>query len=341
MKRRLLTIGAIAISSFASAQLDIISQTGSLFVNGSPSAGPTNWGDSVRLAAGGGNSSSSSATFGHIPGDPNSFTFSRSALKFEAIGDTGADYMLPSDDQGNMSVASEGDRAIFGSWGTSRYPQSHQFSAQVNEGGSGDLAEIDIDAVEAPNAVFNSLTGPYLITMLDGQAYDLDSRVGFVKINKFSTPSIVLNYTLPSMTFGRNNVQWSDGSEDASMHRDAVATGTWTLFEGMNGGPTYIFGSAFESTQEFAPGESASTKVLAAASGNYTLDLNGVNFGTYNIKNWAINWHTAGYNDDLGNLSLGGIQVEQLGGELTIVPEPSSLLLFGGLAGLALLRRKK
>jgi hypothetical protein len=341
MKRSFILISALALSAVASAQLDIISNTGSLLVNGGSPSGPLQVGDEIRMQAGNGTGSMATGSFRHLETDPNTFNFDRTAVKFKAMGDVDATYMLPSDRNGNMSSATEGESRTFGLWANNRFSHSHVLNASVEEGEDSLLAEIDIDLKQAPVPFVINESGTYTITMMDGQAYDLDPRPGFVKINKFATPSVTLNFTIQEMTFQRDEIEWTDGSLSNSMYRDDVYSSSWTLFDRVGGGGAYIFGSADSERKTFNAGDGSSTRTVDGWSSSQIIDFSTVDLGSYNIKNWAINWDNAGYDDDLGGLGLGGIRTEILGGELTVVPEPSGILLFGGLAAGFLLRRKK
>lgn len=316
---------ALAFAAFSFGQVGVTSYSGDVSLNGSPFGGGTvGYGDQVHLGAQNGGIDYSSFNLSALPNN-SSFFPGRYQMKATATVN-GADVQLPNGRDGSTFSATDGDVSIFSTWDTAFYPQSpspHTFSMSVDATGGGDGSiDLDIEAAPTPSAILSG--GSWTHDILDNSIYDQDPTVGSIVIDKTVNPILNLNFTLPEYTFNRDAVQWADGSTSNSAFRDDSSTSMWFLLDG-----AAIYGSPFSPAQTFAAGEGPGAKIVNPFSGTVVVDLNTIALGTYTGRYWSIPWNTYGYDNDLGGLSIGSVNLEYVESNIQIVPEPTSIIAIG------------
>lgn len=326
----------IAGSAWAQ-QLNVDSFNGSFNVNGSAyGGGGLSWGDLGEITA---NESLSSASFSSGPS--LGFGARRSMMKFSA-GSESADYMLPSDRDGNMTMASSGESRIFGTWNPDNMPTTanHSFNMSVEEfDGFDATASIDVQEAKQPRVVGTS--GVFTVGGLDGSAIDSDPRVGFVKINTDDFPSFSMAFENIGMTFNREQIQWQDNTVSNSIFYDMSWQGAWTYFENLDGGNGGIFTQDETNRHTWNPGDGPSNESFAGYNSVLNMNLSQLAWGNYRVKHWAIGWwgigdtETAQYNSAFGSIES---EIEEL--NVRVVPEPSSILALAFGAGVIMRSRR-
>jgi len=329
----------------ASAQIEATSYSGSFLVDGSPySGGPILWFSLARLEAGGSGPAASAATLGPEPNLAGN-THGRSVMRYfaDGIGDlTQAVWMLPDDGDGGMSSAQAGEARIFSTWtpGWCVAPtNAHHFSSEVSVLDPNTQAWVEVDIQEAPRPFLDSISGDFTHSILDNGDADRNDDPGQILLDKFSTPSIQIDFGLPQFDMHRPNVLWQDFSETASPFFDQIYSGMIVAFDGPNG--FYTFAGPISGQVFFEPGEEATTKTLDAFSGSMSIDLSVVRPGEYTVRYWAIPF-AADYSDGSSLLGCAGgfIPIEHVEHGVQVVPEPGTYVAVGaGVA--ALLRRRK
>lgn len=348
MRRLLLfaVLASISLTTHGWAQIEAPEYSGSFTVDGSPySGGPILWFSLARVSSGGLDPSVSSVTLVPQANVPNN-TRGRTVFRFLADG-TGdlsqVEWMLPTGNGGNMSVAQAGETRYFSTWtsGWCIAPSNNDsFRSSVTVLDPETEAWVEIDVQEAPRPFLENIDGTFTHTTLDNGSNDLDDTAGKVLINKFLTPNIELEFELPTFDMRRTNVFWQDFSETSSPFWDQTYSRMVVAFDGPEG--FYTFAGPISDLVMFAPGEGDSVKSIAGFGGTMDLDLSMIRPGEYTVRYWAIPL-TSDFADGTGTLGCEGgfIPLEHTEMNVTVVPEPTTWLALSlGGAGLARRRRK-
>lgn len=347
--QRLTFFAAVSVVLFAStqalAQIEATSYSGSFTVDGSPySGGPILWFSLARISAGGSAPTTSSATLRPEPNLTNN-THGRSVLRYfaDGIGDlTQAVWMLPEDGNGGMSAAQAGEARVFSTWtpGWCIAPtNNHGFNSEVTVLNPDTQAWVEVDVQEAPRPFLESITGDFTHSILDNGDADRNDDPGQILLDKFATPVVQIDFSLPQFDMHRPNIFWQDFTESASPFWDQTYSGMVVAFDGLNG--FYTFASPISDLVFFEPDEGAISKSLDAFAGSMSIDLSGIRPGEYTVRYWAIPF-SADYSDgtDLRGCAGGFIPIEHVEMGVQVVPEPATYVSMA-VGALALGRRKR
>lgn len=335
--KQLIAISACLVSASAVAQFTVNGWSGRFEVNGNPYAGgPINPGNFAQLVSDD-LTPFSSVSFGMYAN--NGFDTGRTMMKFTANG--AGTFNLPSDRDGGTASANSGDTVFANTWNPLWFGVNpeHIINADV-AADPGESASIDIDIQAAPETQYFRESGSFVHDYLDGSIYDIDPTPGSIVIDKTLTPTINLSYVLPAYRFFRGEVTWADTSSSPSAFMDLVTSGMW--FNLATDSQLYIFGSAFSSGEQiFNAGEGATSKVVGEFGSAFAFDISNVPLGLYTGQYWAIPWTNFGTDTELGGLSIGGVEQEDLEQNIRIVPEPGTALTLLPLMAFVAVRKRR
>lgn len=280
---------------------------------------------------------------------------SRGMVRFTSLGGN----FMPTDSSGNSSASTDGETRSFTTWNNaflfgSNSTLQYNFAVEADATGAFDIngdrgVQIDYFDMSSPN-LFGSVNG-LTTTSLDNGAADMDSRLGFILIDKTLTPDVL--GTLAGHADGsvtRGKYFGPDGDIDSPFWDGAFSAVNLNLFQGA----TYVAGWGSQFSGElgsWAPGE-AGTNAKSFAAQNLNMDFHfaGIADGTYDAVVDTALWQNLGGTDMLnlfGTNTYPGTSWSVFSGgtnhyTLTIVPEPGTMALAGiALAGLVARRRKK
>ncbi|HRJ27144.1 MAG TPA: PEP-CTERM sorting domain-containing protein [Fimbriimonadaceae bacterium] len=344
--RTLLPALTLALGSMAGAQLIPDSYTGTIvYPDSSPYTGsPLDSGTQIFMKVGGGAGSTATSVF--KPQNMPDQGWRRRMIKFEASLD--GDFFLPSDREGNESLASPGERRVFGTWNPAMWWQGgaaadHRFASSVVENSNGDPAQISIEVQEAPRPVVTSSSGSFLFDALDGSAYDQNPAPNQVELNRGLTPILTINFTIPTYTWTRTELQWIDGTTSSSVNIDGVSSSMWMVFrKDQNWSGDYtVFSSSFAPVEVFSQFEGLTTRTISGWSGQMTLDISNMGLGIYDILTSDLTWNQDSHDDILEPGFEGQYRNMSFQPNINVVPEPGTLMALGAGAALLARRRRK
>lgn len=338
---------ACLVHAFAAAQMAATAYSGAFTVDNQPyNGGPILWLSLGRIAAGGLNPATSAVWLAPQPKAPGN-THGRTMMQYKSGGSgdlSTAQWLLPSQNNGSTSSAELGEVRVVSTWtpGWCLAPMNdHVFRSEVSLDNSNGQAWVDIDIQEAPRPFFVKSYGEFEHGRLDGGPYDQDPSSGSVVINRDSTPSISLEYSMPSFEMRRDPVQWQDGTKSNSTFHDKAFSSIWIIFDSPEG--QYVFRGDTSDPILFSPGEGASEKMISGFGGAIELDMTQVRSGSYEVHYWAVPW-TADFASEQGDIGCydGFVAFEHIEFNVQVVPEPGTVtaLALGGLGALVRKRRR-
>jgi MYXO-CTERM domain-containing protein len=339
MMRASFFAGALACSAVAYGEITVTSSAGAIDLNGSPYAGePINFNDRLTLSADPGSESSVSFQPKFIE-DADS---SRTVMRFSGTGSSEATFTVPADYVGATQTITAGQAVTWTTWNPWSFPQSHQFSASVANGAAADdPASLDIEFKQAPRPTASPYEGAFVPPTLDNMSFDQDPAVGSIRLDRTITPTITVPVQIRGFRFDRAGVEWEDETITGSPHRDGNFTGAWILFTTVEPGDNEpIFtGERGLDTVPFEIGE-IGFRLISTGTVDVTIDLTNVADGDFEMKVWEIPWFTDYYLTEQGFGSFGFVENEAVI-SVTVVPEPTGLVLAAAGAAVLLRRRRR
>lgn len=328
------------------AQLEIISSSGDVTVDGGPASPGLN-GTFVTLTASGTTPFSSASMRGETDG--NVYNSGRGIVTFSTRADSGAaedlSFVVPAGDQGETMSAAPGYWGwypIYSSFGVNLGLPQQTFSTSVSAANG---ATGSIDAVFQPigyNLEWNVLT-PGSVD-LDNGPFDLNTAIGKVRLDKTANPDVTITTITGGDSVSRPALQIWNGTESVEIynpHADRLFVGaSFFLFQGGN----YVTG-----VSHFGPilgqwnaGEAGSTVETSPYDASGTLKIGSLANGIYQLSGGTLIWNNFGYLNSFESETFPatGNFESTVNLEIEIVPAPAPILaMLVGLAGLTLRRR--
>ena len=339
---------AFASSSFAG--FEVLNVLGDLQDSSSNSLSVGSfWDGNATLRASGG-VGSASTTFTTDWRDGSSFSAERSILQFKAneVAAGNINYSLPSDRNGGFSSAAAGESRYFGTWDNDSNPSSydpgHKFSMGIDvTDGDG---YVGVERKDVSQFVYNysSSTGASH-TNIDNSSIDLDPTVGHITIDKTVTHSFNVSAVLGAVDVTRPLATFSDGTQVASPFYDEAYTGEFFYLAGSDGYvPAHAYGDNSTDSQFYKPGDDDTVvKSFGNRTGGAIFDLTDPNAkeGKYTLILGSVLWNPMrdDQNNSLGSGYYGNFLSDVQFVDVTIVPEPASLIALG-LGALTLVRKR-
>ena len=299
-----------------------VTTTGNASLNGSPfGGGQMNSGGLLTL-------SGAPSTLNATP-LAGAFGGNRMVMEFSSFG-TG-NVSMPTDHFGNTSSgAAGGGPSYFTAWDSTVLGGAAQsFNASINTDTNTDTT-LNMDEESVPLVGGTQAGGSFTHDYLPSQASQSDI--------------FNLNFNMPSYSFSRPLITFNDGTSMVSPFGELASSGVWVVLGSASNNFQYIFqgpyGTSDPTAMMFNAGDPIENQIVGPWSNTDSINLSGVDPGTYSVTYYAISWDTLGLPDNsLSGYTIGNFQQSDAG-MITVAPEPASMAALG-LGLLALIRRNR
>lgn len=267
----------------------------------------------------------------------------RGVARFAAVGDAGANYMLPSDRWGNTSAASVGEVRDFTTWNHYfgvDYGGGHEFGMSVDS--SGDEASIEFEFNEVAYSLQSAQASSDIYTTLDNSIFDLNPAIGAIRIDKTAMLPTSWDAVTAAYDVTRGLVDVF-GSSVASPFYDGLWTSAYVDFRMGGSVVDARFSNYSPLLGMWSAGEGETSRFADRQTVTFFNNLGALDLGVYEMTLYDIVWQTYGSDTGLFDATYpaNGYFRGSRTYSLEVVPEPATLLALGaGLAALAARRKK-